>query len=148
MRRKVMMNQKSQQKVERKRGVERLSSALNIRRSKGLVNTLSKLDTQGCQLDQTKVEEIISELKAELSKGEMDMLLGIVAKCYLGDDYEVHLLDTQFNILRHYKRNEKLPLEVEKVRSLAMHEDYAYVEIYSDRYYAVKHTGELSEIKR
>lgn len=73
-------------------------------------------------------------------------LMGIVSRCYLGDPYEVHTLDISGDIIEHYKRGESLPEYMEKARGLALHGNYAFVEVYENACRAVSEDGSVAVI--
>ena len=116
-------------------------------RSKKYVETLSKLDSGEIHLDESLKDELIEEIKNEFGNLEVNMWpLGIVAKCYLGDDFEVHTLDLTLKIVKHYKYYESLPQELEKARNIANNKNYAFIEVYSNMLKAISHDGTVSEI--
>ncbi|WP_243390899.1 hypothetical protein [Paenibacillus sp. GM2FR] len=109
---------------------------------------MTKLDVSGVVVSKGKVQELIDQISSEFPELAVDQLpLGIVSKCYLGNPYEVHSLDTRLQILDHYKRGEIVPNGMEKARRLAMHPSYAYIEVYMNMIAAVSLSGEVSMIK-
>ncbi len=69
--------------------------------------------------------------------------LGIVGKCFLGDAYEVHILDlTGSHIIQHFKFLEKMPGDFEKARSLALHDSYCLIEVYKEKLVIIRNDGE------
>ena len=75
-----------------------------------------------------------------------DILLGVVAKCYLGDAYEVHSLDCTGKIIQHFKKGEPLLHGMEKARGIAIRGGYAFIEVYAECCRAVSEDGTVSVI--
>ena len=118
------------------------------KRSEKYVENLSKLDSGEVCLDNSLKDDLLKTIKEEFGEIEMSMWPeGIVAKCYLGNDYEVHTLDVAQRIVRHYKINESLPEKLEKARNLANNKNYAFVEVYSRMLRVISNNGSVSEIK-
>ncbi|MGZ7862159.1 hypothetical protein ACXVUH_00175 (plasmid) [Ligilactobacillus salivarius] len=123
-------------------------SFLRNKRSAEYMESISKLDNGGAEISNREISNIINTVKSELPDVEMSSLLeGIVAKCYLGDTYEVHTLDFTLSIVTHYKRDERLPANLEKARILAMNSQYQFVEVYSDKCCCVDSMGTVSVVK-
>lgn len=123
-------------------------SLIRKKRSEKYVQNLSKLDSGEVCLDNSLKDELLETIKEEFGEIEMSMWPhGIVAKCYLGDDYEVHTLDVAQRIVMHYKNGESLPAELEKARNLANNKNYAFVEVYSNMVRVISNNGSVSEIK-
>jgi hypothetical protein len=59
--------------------------------------------------------------------------IGCVAECYLGEPYEVHVLDLAGGIVEHYHASQSMPMPFERARRLALHEAYIAIEVYRDR---------------
>ncbi|MGG3508831.1 hypothetical protein ABES58_25685 [Paenibacillus lautus] len=137
----------------RQRAVVRLEGAalekrLRSKRSSAFIEAMTKLDVSGVVVSKGKVQELMDQIASEFPELAVDQLpLGIVSKCYLGNPYEVHSLDTRLQILDHYKRGEIVPNGMEKARRLAMHPSYAYIEVYMNMIAAVSLSGEVSMIK-
>ncbi len=136
-----------QQAAVRLEGVA-LEKRLRSKRSSAFIEAMAKLDASGVVATKEKVQELIDQIASEFPELAVDQLpLGIVSKCYLGNPYEVHSLDTRLQILDHYKRGEIVPNGMEKARRLAMHPSYAYIEVYMNMIAAVSLSGEVSMIK-
>jgi hypothetical protein len=91
------------------------------------------------------VEALIAAIQQELPEVTIDKLpIGIVSRCCLGEDYEVHTLDRTGGIIQHYRRRQSLPTLLERARSLALHSEYLFVEVYVDSLVAVRAGGETS----
>jgi hypothetical protein len=125
-----------------------LEKRLRRKRSSAFVEAMTGLDAGGVVASKQKVRELIDRIAAEFPElAEMQLPLGIVSYCCLGDPYEVHLLDVSQGIIECYKRGQALPNGMEKARRLALHPSYAYIEVYTSMMCAVTHTGEVSIIK-
>lgn len=125
-----------------------VSRLLAKKRSPVYVDAMSKLDAGDTSQAFRQAEELICKIQEELPEIEMyDRPLGIVAKCYLGDPFEVHTLDVEHAIIQHYKRHQPLPGNLEQARALANHEAYAFVEVYATALRAVKADGTIATIR-
>lgn len=81
-----------------------LQHFLRQRRSPAYMALFHGLDAGGHVANARQVEAILEGIQAELPEIEISsVLLGIVAKCYLGNPYEVHTLDVTGTIIQHYK---------------------------------------------
>lgn len=127
----------------------RLAEArLRDRRSPAYVKAMKQLDVGHGQLAQHQVNELLDELKQDFPDVELyGSLLGIVSKCYLGEDFEVHTLDTKLEIIEHYRAGQALPGALHKARSLANSTFYEFIEVYEMCLCAVDHSGRVSIIK-
>ena len=116
------------------------------KRSNEYINTIKKLDITGHSMTREQIDEIINAVKLELPVLSInDLPIGIVAKCYLGEPYEVHTLSFLGNaIVKHYKHSETLPDGLEKARTLANNENYSFVEVYQTKIIAVKEDGSVA----
>lgn len=119
------------------------------RRSQGYINKLKKLDIADHKISKEKINEIINAVKNELPEISVDELpIGIVAKCYLGEPYEVHTLSlVGETIIKHYKNYEPLPEILEKARKIANNEKYEFVEVYHSKMIVVKEDGTTAIIE-
>jgi hypothetical protein len=124
-----------------------LEARLRQKRSANYIRTMTQLDA-GCHCqDPRAVEALIAAIQQELPEVTIDKLpIGIVCRCFLGEDYEVHTLDRTGGIMQHYRRNQSLPPLLERARSLALHSQYLFVEVYVDSLVAVRPAGETSII--
>lgn len=130
---------------EAKMRVDRL---LRKPRSKQYMEIMRSLDAGGHVHNQKQMEEIISAIRAEFPEVEISgVLLGIVSRCYLGDNYEVHSLDVTGGIIEHYRQGQQMPGGMEKARSIAIHGGYEFIEIYVDCCRAISLNGNVSVIK-
>ena len=124
-----------------------LAKLLRKKRSKEYMEVLQSLDAGGHVKNQEKVNKVIEVLKKEFPDVELaGILLGVVAICYLGKPYEVHMLDFVGDIIEHYKVGEELPNGLERVRGIAIHGGYEYIEVYTDCCRAISADGSVSLI--
>jgi hypothetical protein len=94
------------------------------------------------------VDTIIKSIEQEFSDvPPLEQLIGIVAKCYLEDGYDVHLLDRGQTIIQHVKKIESLPVAFDRARGVALHASYLFIEVYKDCLRAVTTSGEVSVVE-
>ena len=124
-----------------------LSQRLRMKRSTRYIEALTRLDA-GCHCQDPRViEALIAAIQEELPEVTIEKLpIGVVSKCHLGADYEVHTLDRTGGIVQHYRSHQSLPPLLERARSLALHSQYVFVEIYVDSMVAVRLNGEVSVV--
>lgn len=149
-RQKQRLNVRASSKRAQKMSAAEMERLLRKKRSKRYMDAAKGLDAGGHALNQQQVENLINNLKDELGKIDENLpsyLLGIVATCYLGGDYEVHTLDLTKRILVHLKKGQRLPGVLEKARGIAMRGGYAYIEVYDEYCCAVSDSGDVSIIK-
>jgi hypothetical protein len=138
-------------KTETKNEEQQMQMArlLKKQRSKEYMEAIHKLDAGGHTMSAAQREAIIAAIRAEFPE-VLDLagvLIGIVAKCYLGDPYEVHTITIIGNIIEHYKRGQALPDGMERARSLAARGGYEFVEVYTDVCRAVSSDGSVSVVQ-
>lgn len=122
-----------------------LERRLREKRSSKYMEMMKQLDLSGNHMDRSKYQEFIDTLSSEFPDIDFSsQLLGIVAKCYLGDPYDVHTLDLSGDIVVHYNKNENMPGMLGRARSLALHGGYDFIEVYSDCLRAVKSDGSVT----
>ncbi|MFM9319783.1 hypothetical protein [Streptococcus sp. ST16] len=125
-----------------------LDRLLRKSRSKEYMDAIHQLDAGGHVHNKKEVNEIINTIKLEFPDvGINGILLGFVAKCYLGAPYEAHTLDLVGEIIEHYKRGETLPGGLDKAKSIALHGGYDFIEVYTDCCRAISSNGSVSVIK-
>jgi len=118
------------------------------KRTSSYLETMSGLDTGEKVISQAKTKEIMDAVKEEFPDlPDSEMPVGIVAKCYLGDPYEVHTFDIETGEILHYKTSEPLPPMLERARSIAQHPSYLFIEVYPNCLCAVDRNGEVSIVK-
>lgn len=126
-----------------------LRRALKKKRSTNYLNLIRTLDAGGQQLDQTAVNALLGEIADNLGPLDLNIAtpLGIIAACYLGDPYEVHVLDIVNNIIEHYVAGRPLPGALESYRGMAMKGSYEFIEVYSNCACAVRPNGAVTVIE-
>mgnify|MGYP001033089564 CR=1 FL=1 len=117
----------------KKTGIPERNRVLNRKRSAQYIATVTTLDAGGHTATESAREAIIAASRAELPELSIEEFpVGIVSRCYLGDPYEVHTLDLSGGIIHHYEIEEPLPADLERARSLALHPQYTFIEVYRD----------------
>ena len=135
-------NQQTQQMDKMK-----LDRLLRKSRSKEYMQSIHKLDAGGHVHNQSKVDEIITNIQNEFPDLDISgIMLGIVSICYLGEPYEVHTLDLVGKIIEHFPKGQILPSGLEKARSIALRGGYDFIEVYLDCCRAVSSNGTVSVI--
>lgn len=125
-----------------------LDRILRKSRSKEYMDAIHQLDAGGHVHNKKEVNEIINTIKSEFPDVDINgILLGFVAKCYLGAPYEAHTLDLVGEIIEHYKRGETLPGGLDKAKSIALNGGYDFIEVYTDCCRAISSNGSVSVIK-
>lgn len=115
------------------------------KRSEGYMNMIKNLDTD--MLSETRgKEEFMKKLHEEFGTADIVQLpIGILSKCFLGHPHDVHTLDLSNNmILKHYVIGEALPPDFEKARNPALHNAYAFVEVYKDKFLLIHMDGTVT----
>ncbi len=136
-----------QQKRHQQTDQRKLDQMLRKTRSKEYMAAIHRLDAGGRVHNQDQVNEIINTIKKEFPEIELKgILLGYVAICYLGKPYEVHTLDMEGGIIKHYPSGQSLPDGMEKARGIAMYGGYDFIEVYVDCCRAVSANGMVSVI--
>jgi len=119
-----------------------LEARLREARSPGYLAALARVDTGAT------AEELIEAARVEFSEIPNDArTAGVVARCALGADYDVHVLDLAQGTAEHYRTGQRMPGELEKARALGTHGDYAFVEVYDGVARAVRRDGSVTVAK-
>lgn len=125
-----------------------LEKRLRQKRSTGFIKAMTKLDAGGITTSQAKIDELKQTIQNEFPElSPSQLMVGIVAKCYLGNPYVVHTLDLNLDVVKHFERSVPLPGSLERARSLAQHPGYEFVEVYTDELRAVSANGTVAVIK-
>lgn len=125
-----------------------LDKRLRQKRSQVYMDCLAKLDAGGVTCSQVQMDELIQAIQNEFPDLTPSQYpIGIIAKCYLGDPYEVHTLDITLDIVEHYKKGEILPSQMDRGRGIALHPNYMLIEIYNDALRAVTMNGDVAVIQ-
>ncbi|MGM0112126.1 hypothetical protein [Enterococcus sp. DIV0187] len=126
----------------------KINRLLRQKRSSDYLKALGQLDASGSSLSNHQFDKVVDTIKKEFPEIELGgLLIGYVAKCYLGQPYEVHTLSYDLQIVEHYEIGKILPNGMEKARSLACHGNYQFVEVYTDCCRAVSEDGVVAIIK-
>jgi hypothetical protein len=127
---------------------EQLRARLRQKRSPAYVATLTKLDAGDHVHSAASTQALMDAIQQEFPDIHIDYLpRGVVAKCHLGEPYEVHTLDCAGNIVQHYKVGQPLPSTLERARSLARGGQYAFIEVYVERLIAISESGQTAIIE-
>jgi hypothetical protein len=129
--------------------ISKSESILSLqKRSKVYINFLTSLEN----IDAYKLngyKELTDQISKEIGPlGMPTSPIGILAKCFLGTPYDVHILGLEGEIiLNHYKVSESLPPDFSKARNLAIHNQYAIVEVYKDKFVLIDADGNTTNLK-
>lgn len=138
--------QKSEKKAYLQSPADR-ERVLRRKRSREYIEFLTNLDTGNTDMS-SQIDLILDEIRKEFPLIEIPGdLIGYCAKCYLGRDYEVHMVDFTGRIIEHFKKNEPMPDGMEKARPLAMDEHYEVIEVYTHCIRAVDQNGNVAVIE-
>lgn len=125
------------------------SGALALRRPRtpAYVTVLGKLDAGEGKLDPRFLEKVLETIRKDFPEIRcLGQFLGILAICRIDDTYDVHMLDFQGQVIRHFHKGEPLPEGLEKGRNLALYGGYAFVEVYTDCCRGVFGDGQVAVI--
>jgi len=87
---------------------------------------------------------VYAVIEAEFPDGLLPS--GLVSLCYLGQPYEVHILDLVGQIVEHYEWNRPMPPKFEAARRLALHPAYVAIEVHADRLVAIREDGSAIDV--
>lgn len=121
--------------------------ALRRPRTPAYVAVLGKLDAGEGKLDPRFLEKVLETIRKDFPEIRcLGQFLGILAVCRIDDSYDVHMLDFQGQVIRHFHKGEPLPDGLEKGRNLALYGGYAFVEVYTDCCRGVFGDGQVAVI--
>lgn len=121
--------------------------ALRRPRTPAYVAVLGKLDAGEGKLDPRFLEKVLETIRKDFPEIRcLGQFLGILAVCRIDDPYDVHMLDFQGQVIRHFHKGEPLPEGLEKGRNLALYGGYAFVEVYTDCCRGVFGDGQVAVI--
>ncbi|HQF43748.1 MAG TPA: hypothetical protein PK073_12630 [Ignavibacteriaceae bacterium] len=117
------------------------------KRSSKYIKLFSSLDTKSLT-EVSGWKELMDAVQEEFGTAAIASIpLGIVSKCFLGEPYEVHILDLSgTQIIEHYKTSEPMPPNFEKARALALHNSYMFIEVYTDKLVLIREDGSATII--
>lgn len=123
----------------------RLDRRLRRGRSPAYVGAACRLDAGSHVADRASLEALVRAIEDELGDLTIDERpLGIVARCYLGSPYEVHVCDLAGSIIEHFETFRTMPLPFEPARRLALHRGYQFVEVYPGSMRAIAADGSVA----
>lgn len=124
-----------------------LQARLRQKRSSAYVEAMTRLDAGGHVHSVAATEALMEALRQEFPDIHINNLpVGILAKCFLGDDFEVHTLDRTGSIIQHFRRGQPVPNGMDRARALARGGQYAFIEVYTDKLITVSPTGQTAII--
>ena len=124
-----------------------LDRLLRRPRSKEYMEAMRKLDIGSHVHSDAQREEIIRILQEEFPEVKLGGILeGIIAKCYIGPEYDVHSINMTGGIIHHFQKNESMPPELAKARALAARGTYEFIEVYHDCLRCVSADGTVAVI--
>ena len=98
-------------------------------------------------MDPRFLEKVLETIRKDFPEIRcLGQFLGILAVCQIDDSYDVHMLDFQGQVIRHFHKGEPLPEGLEKGRNLALYGGYAFVEVYTDCCRGVFGDGQVAVI--
>ena len=116
-------------------------------RSKEYLEAMRKLDIGSHTHNDAQRDEILRILHDEFPEIELEkILIGIIAKCYIGPEYDVHSLNVSGGIIHHYHWDEPMDPELVKARALAARGTYELIEVYHDCCRCVSANGTVAVI--
>lgn len=122
---------------------------LRKQRSKEYMDAMTRLDA-GLHLDsESFVQEAMATIENEMPfiSAISDSFVGLIAKCYLGEDFEVHIVDFITRELTHFRKGEPMPEKMERCRNIAQNPNYELIEVYEHSARLIGHDGSVSEVK-
>lgn len=123
----------------------RLDLRLRRPRSADLFAALGRLDAGTHLDDRAALDALLAAIEEELGDLAMDERpLGIVARCFLGAPYEVHVCDLAGSIIEHFQTDRSMPPPFEAARRLAVHGAYQFVEVYPESLRAIASDGSVA----
>ena len=124
-----------------------LDRLLRKPRSREYMEAMIKLDIGSHTHNDAQRDEIIRILQNEFPEVELGGILeGIIAKCYIGPEYDVHSINISGGIIHHFQKNESMPPELARARALAARGTYEFIEVYHDCCRCVSADGTVAVI--
>jgi hypothetical protein len=124
-----------------------LDRLLRKPRSREYMEAMRKLDIGSHTHNDAQRDEIIRILQNEFPEVELGGILeGIIAKCYIGPEYDVHSINISGGIIHHFQKNESKPPELARARALAARGTYEFIEVYHDCCRCVSADGTVAVI--
>lgn len=128
---------------------QQIDRLLRKQRSQRYMEAIHRLDAGGHVMNDAEIQAILADIRAEFPDLVQlgGIFIGLIAKCYLGDPYEVHTLSFTQSIVHHYQRGEALPDGMERARAIAARGGYEFIEVYTDCCRAVSADGSVAVIR-
>lgn len=118
---------------------------LRQKRSPRYLEQMKRLDAGTHHQNAAALQELLDAIAGEFPElGIDDRPIGVVARCFLGPPYEIHICDLGGGIVEHFQHWRSMPPLFERARSLAAHGAYAFIEIYLSTMRAVAADGSVS----
>lgn len=125
-----------------------LGKRLREKRSNAYVGAVRKIDAGSHQTNRVAFESLLQTISNEFPELSIDQMpLGIVSKCYLGSPFQVHICDFRGEILEHFEGYRAMAPLFERARSLAIHPNYEFIEVFTNTLRAVTTDGSVSVIE-
>lgn len=115
-----------------------------LKRSPRFMQAIGRLDTG--QLQEADLAAVFDAITEEYGIGDRPPV-GLVSKCFLGEPFEVHIVDLVGQIVEHFHRGESMPHPYERARRLSAHPAYVYIEVYEDVLVCVRADGSVTEVR-
>jgi len=124
-----------------------LEARLRVRRSGEYLTAIGRLDAGSHAIDRSLTQAVLDAIAQEFAELSLEQRpTGLVAKCDLGDSFEVHSLDIVLATAVHVRAREPLPDGLERARTLALHPQYLFVEVYPQSMRAVRADGSVNVV--
>lgn len=122
-----------------------LALRLRQKRSPAYMAALQRLDAGAHVQNAAALQSLIDAIANEFPELAIDQRpMGIIAKCFLGEPYEVHRCDLDGSIIEHFERFRQMPPLYERGRALATHGAYVLIEVYADSLRAIGRDGSVA----
>jgi hypothetical protein len=112
------------------------------RRSSAYLSAIRGLDATGTR-GAAQLDGFVDDIRREFADRYCTVPWGIVGKCYLGENFEVHTLTIDGSIVEHYRTGQELPAGLERARTLARSEQYLAIEVYVNRLICLRPDGSV-----
>jgi hypothetical protein len=114
------------------------------RRSPRFAAAVARLDVG--HLQASDLGEVMDAIAAEYPMGA-PLPRGLVAECFLGPPFEVHIIDLVGGIVEHFEVGRPMPHPFERARTLAGHPAYDVIEVYDETLVCVRSDGSVTEMR-
>jgi hypothetical protein len=114
------------------------------RRSPRFAAAIARLDAG--HLQASDLSEVMDAIAEEYPVGA-PLPRGLVAECFLGPPFEVHIIDPVGGIVEHFELGRPMPHPFERARTLAGHPAYDVIEVYDETLVCVRSDGSVTEMR-